>query len=82
MTNLKLYALALTAKRYEDQISRRQVRPAVCLAQDEDQAVGRGIATARELWPVEESWFNHAAGATEVPAWMVETVYSKEVTND
>ena len=82
MPDLKLYSLALTAKKYEGLTNKRQVRPAACLARDEAQAVGRGIATARELWPVEEFWFNHAASATEVPAWMVSIAYPEEVAND
>ena len=83
MAELKLYAIALAAKGYdENQAEKITVRPAVCVAENREHAVGKGITWAKNLWPREEHWFDHTAGVTEVPAGMIERVYTQEVTNE
>ncbi len=83
MSNLNLYALALTAKKYgKNQIVITVTRPAYCMARDRAQATGRGVISARTLWTAEESWFDHAASATEIPGWMMEAILLQEVTNE
>jgi len=67
---MKLYALAIGAKKLTIDSVIMKVCAIVVIAVSDTEAVGLGIQTAKEEWPVNE-WQDHYAAFCEIPTELI-----------
>jgi len=63
-----VYALAISANRTDAQLGQVYViKAAATFAVSGEEALGKGIESARREWPAEKGWQAHQASQCEIP---------------